>query len=732
VQNNFIQATALLAISTASTVSTSAAIAQAPASTPNQGPETAPATETSGAPQGQDPKPQRVVVTAQKQGNQAVEEVPRSVTVIGQELIQDAGLTSIEEAARYVPNMLVTGFSARRLSFPYIRGVGSGQGDTAVTTFVDDVPQLSVSSTNLAFTGLDRIEILRGPSSVLWGRNTIGGAINLISKQPSWQPGGELGFTIGNYGQQRYYVRATGPITEDTLAASVDASYETRDGYTNNTVTGNDIDFRESTFARGQLLWTPTTNDTVRFSIYGEQTRDGGFVLSDINGLRSNPWQVSQDFEGRTQRDILAGSVVWNHSEDDYEFVSITSGQSWDIDESSDFDFTAVDAVRRFTQEEEDYGYQELRLSSAPDADLDRGRKDGVKWLVGTSSFYSSSDREAANEFRPNGANIFFPPTSVGTSRASGSFKSWSASVFGQTTWVFANGFEASAALRYDYESREADITNTFTPPGFPAIGGTTSGDRSFERILPRGSIAYRYSEDVKTYLSAARGFKAGGFNLTAPSGFESFGTETSWTYELGAKSQWLDDRLTANAAVFFVDWDDMQLSQFDPTTGGFISNAGESTSHGIELELAGSVSKDLTLFGTAGYLETEFGNATDQNGDVRGNRLPFAPKTTFGAGGQYAKRLPGGHDVFARIDWFHVGEFTYDASGAASERYNLTNLRVGWALDGLRIEGFVNNLLEEEYISIAFDANPSPVASSYVGQNGAPRTFGLSMSLTF
>ena len=90
------------------------------------------------------------------------------------------------------------------------------------------------------------------------------------------------------------------------------------------------------------------------------------------------------------------------------------------------------------------------------------------------------------------------------------------------------------------------------------------------------------------------------------------------------------------------------------------------------------------------------------------------------------------GHDVFARIDWFHVGEFTYDASGAASERYNLTNLRVGWALDGLRIEGFVNNLLEEEYISIAFDANPSPVASSYVGQNGAPRTFGLSMSLTF
>ena len=726
-QYNFILATGLLALSTAS--ATTAQTPQAPAT---QTPTRKPTTDPTSAKEAQEPKPQRVVVTAQKQGAQEVQDVPRSVTAIGKQQIRDAGLTSIEEAARYVPNMLVTGFSARRLSFPYVRGVGSGQGDPAVATFVDDVPQLSVSSTNLSFIGLDRIEVLRGPSSVLWGRNTIGGAINLVTQTPSWDPGGELGVTIGNYGQQRYRVRATGPITEDTLAVSVDASYDERDGYTDNTVTGNDIDFRGSSFARGQLLWTPTANDTVRFSVYGEDTRDGGFVLSDINGLRTNPWQVSQDFEGRTQRNILAGSIVWNHSADDFEFASITSGQSWDIDESSDFDFSVADAVRRTTQEEEDYGYQEFRLSSATDAALDAGHEDGMKWLIGTSGFYSSSEREAANEFRPGGVPFFFPITNVGTSRASGSFTSWSASVFGQTTFVFKNGFEATAALRYDYESREADITNTFTPPGFAPIGGTTSGDRSFERVLPRGSLAYRYSDDFKSYFSAARGFKAGGFNLTAPSGFESFGTETSWTYELGAKSQWLDDKLVANAAVFFIDWDDMQLSQFDPTAGGFVSNAGESTSHGVELELAGNVSEDLSLFGTAGYLETEFGNATDQNGSVRGNNLPFAPKTTFGAGGQYSRRLQGGHDVFARIEWFHVGEFAYDASGAATERYNLTNLRLGWARNQVRVEGFVNNLLEEEYIGIAFDANPSPVASSYVGQNGAPRTFGLSMSVTF
>ena len=733
-RNNLILASRWLALSTIGTATAGFANAQTPQDPPMVKPIGAddPNKTAAGA---QDPKPQRVLVTAQKQGAQAVKDVSRSVTAISRQQIRDAGLTSIEEAARYVPNTLFTGFSARRLSFPYVRGVGSGQGDPAVTTFVDDVPQLSTSSTNLSFAGLERVEILRGPSSTLWGRNTIGGAINLVTRQPSWQPGGEFGMTIGNYGQQRLYVRATGPISDDTLALSVDASYDEREGYTDNTFTGNDLDSRESSFVRGQLLWTPTDNDTVRFTIYNEETRDGGFVLSSIGGLRSNPWKVSQNFDGNTQRDILAGSVVWNHSADDFEFTSITSAQRWDIDEASDFDFSFFapfgldDAIRRYTNEDEDYVYQELRLASAHDAELDAGRKDGVKWLVGASGFYSDSTREASNDFRP-GSSMFPGIVAEGIDRNTGTFFSWSASVFGQSTMVFANGFEATAALRYDYESRDARLNHTFA--GFPVPGGMQELDRSFERLLPRGSFAYRCCDDFKTYFSVARGFKAGGFNLTAPTGFESFGTETSWTYEVGAKSQWLDDKLVANASVFYIDWEDMQLSQFDATAGGFVSNAGESTSHGVELELAGDVCSDLTLFGTAGYLETEFGRASDQNGSVRGKNLPFAPKMTFGAGGQYSHRLASGNDVFARVDWFHVGEFSYDASDSEKERYNLTNLRIGWAKKNVRIEGFVSNLLDEEYIGIAFDANPSPIAASYVGQNGAPRTFGVSMSVTF
>ena len=509
---------------------------------------------------------------------------------------------------------------------------------------------------------------------------------------------------------------------------SVDASYEKRDGYTDNLATGNDIDDAESTFARMQFLWAPNDDNTVHFSIYGEASRDGGFVLSDVGGLRTNPWRINQDFEGRTERDILAGSIVWNHYDRNFDLTTITAAQDWDIDETADFDFQPFDIVRRDTREEQTYVYQEVRLASVADAALDAGEKDGMKWLVGVSGFHSESKQEASNDFRP-GSMMFNPLIPAeGVDRSAGTFDSWSASVFGQATWMLRNGFEAAAAVRYDYESREATINRTFS--GFPT--GGSRGDRSFERILPRASIAYRSNEDWKTYFSAARGFKAGGFNLTAPTGSESFGTETSWTYELGVKTEWFDDRLKANAAVFFIDWDDMQLSQFDPTAGGYVSNAGKSTSQGVELEVAAQICEDWSVFGTAGYLDTEFDQYTDQFGqDVSGRSLPFAPSYTFGAGSQFTKKLPNEVQAFARIDWFHVGEFFYDAGNLGAERYNLTNLRLGWTRRNVRVEGFVSNLLNEEYISIAFQANPGD-PTQFVGQNGAPRTYGISFAVTF
>ncbi len=695
-------------------------------------------------PRGEAPEQsEQVLVTAEKWGGQRLADLPRSVTPITSELLRDAGVQSIEEAARFVPNALVTGFTSRRLSFPYIRGVGSGQGDPAVATFVDDVPQLSVSSTNLSLVGLDRVEVLRGPSSALWGRNTIGGAINLITKEPEWQPRAELFASAGNFGAQRYEVRATTPftdsVTEDTLAASVSASYERRDGFTENQFTGNDVDSRESTFARTQLVWTPDDRNTIRFSIYGEETRDGGFVLGSLGpspfggaGLKADPYRVNQDFEGRTDRDILAGAMVWTHYGDGFRVTSISSAQSWQIEESADFDFSQIDGVRRFTEEEEDYAYQEFRVQSDGDYDPRDLASTGVRWLFGLSGFYSEEQRSAANEFRQGGVGVLFGQQQVGTDQSVGEFQSWTASAYGQVSALLGDGLEVSGALRYDLEDKRAEVDRTFTAGGFAAPLASAREGRSFSRVLPRASITYRPNHDVTSYLTVARGFKAGGFNLTAPQGQEAFGTETSWTYELGLKTSWMDERLQANAAVFFVDWEDMQLSQFDANAGGFVSNAGESTSRGVELEVVGEVSDALTVFGTAGYLDTEFDRFTDQFGqDATGQRLPFAPDWTVGAGAQYRRQIGERYAAFARVDYFHVGQFYYDAANLGGEQYDLTNLRVGLDYENWRVDVFVNNAFDQDYVSLAFQANPAD-PTQFVGQNGAPRTYGLSLRVTF
>jgi iron complex outermembrane receptor protein len=271
-----------------------------------------------------------------------------------------------------------------------------------------------------------------------------------------------------------------------------------------------------------------------------------------------------------------------------------------------------------------------------------------------------------------------------------------------------------------------------FDVGGFASPLGSTSQERSFERVLPRAGVSFRPDEDVTTYLTVARGFKAGGFNLTAPAGQESFGNETSWTYELGAKSRWLDDRVQANAAVFFVDWDDMQLSQFDAAAGGFVSNAGASTSQGVELELSAAVSDELTVFGTAGYLEAEFDRFTDQFGqDATGNSLPFAPDWTFGAGAQYERQISGDYAALLRVDYFHTGQFYYDAGNLGGDRYNLLNLRAGLDCGDVRFDLFLHNVLGEDYVPIAFQANPAD-PTQFVGQNGAPRTVGVSLSVRF
>ena len=665
------------------------------------------------------------VVTARMWEEQTAE-VPQSLSVLDGSDLRDAGITSIRDASLRVPNLFVNEFSNRRLSFPTMRGIGSGQGDPAVTTYIGGVPQLTTNSTNIPLIDVERIEFLRGPQSTLYGRNALGGVIHIVPRRPSSTLEGDGTFTMGNHGLRELNLSGSGPLPGDELYFRVAAQNSRRDGYTTNDTTGNDVDYRDSTFGRASFLWAPEENWELQLTLHGEHSRDGGFVLGDLASLRQRPHHIAQDFEGITERDIFAPALEWTYYGDEFEVTTISAYQDWQTLDLSDFDFSVIDGVRRHTAESQQSFNQEIRFSSP------QSEESSSKWLAGINLFAADSSRSAANEYRPGGAGVIFPANQVGTDTPSGEFDDWGLALFGQSSLPLSDAVDLGLGLRLDHESKQADLRRTFVSGGTTFSDTRTHLSADYDEFVPHLSLAWRAAQDVLIYSVASRGFKAGGFNLAAPANRLAFEPETSTNLELGAKLSWLEESVHLNLAVFHIDWDDMQLSLFDATTGGFVDNAGAATSQGFELELIAEALDDLELFGTFGYTKAEFDEYIDPFGaNVDGNTLAYAPETTASLGARYVGDIDGRHSWFVQGALQEVGTYYYDAGNRESESFSLLDLRAGVERSAWKLEAWVRNALDEEYVQVAFQPNPND-SSAFVGENGAPLTFGFSLTAGF
>ncbi|MCP3914986.1 MAG: TonB-dependent receptor [bacterium] len=662
------------------------------------------------------------IVIARKR-EEVLEDVPQSITVVDADTIEAAGLRTVRDASVLVPNLNVTEFSSRRLSFPYLRGIGSGLGEPAVVTYVDGVPQLTTGSSNLPLVDLDRIEFLRGPQGTLYGRNAVGGLIHLISREPQATPRWDASASFGEFDFQEYSLSYSGPVGSDDILLNFSARQTLREGFTDNDFTGNDVDDRDSFYGRAQLYLTPTDDSSLRIGLYGETADDGGFVLNDIEALKDDPHTINQDFEGVAERDVFSPSVVYELYGDGVDFTSITSFTDWDVKETSDFDFSPFDLVVRTTEEDQEYFYQELRFSSSKDDGAPAGTTQ-VNWVAGLSGFVSDSSRSSANDLRVGSV----PPGFEGIATDSGDFDDEAIAAFGEVTVEFAENWEVSIGGRFDHESKEADLDQLFE--GAVTTTSTEEGDEDYDEFVPRLSVAYDANENTRFYGLAAKGFKAGGFNAFDPADADvEYGTEESWTYEAGVKVSSPDGRLRMSASLFYIDWEDMQISLFDPAAGGFIDNAGESNSKGIEVEVAAKVTEGFDVLAGIGVTESEFDDFEDSSGnDFAGNELPFAAAYTWNLGAQYSHTVGEDSRWFVRADFVNYGDFHYDPSNAEEESYDLVNVRAGMTKGDWGLDLFLRNAFDEEYIPIAVPLG----GGLYVGENGAPRMFGATLRLSF
>jgi len=670
------------------------------------------------------------IITAEKRAEN-LQDAPASITVVDTRAIDPSGQSQVREAAELVPNLTYSYFTAARLSFPFVRGIGSGRNNPAVTTYIDGVPQLSFSTSNLNIVDVERFEFLRGPQGTLYGRNTIGGVINIVSRKPSNDFFFEPQVTFGNYSLQDYRFTLGGPIVPDNLFVSVSGGFLTRQGYTINRVSGHDLDDREEEFGRVSLRWTPSADTEVIFTTLGERDRDGDFGLYDLGSLRHDDHRLRHDFEGFTNRDVLEPSLTLNHHFGDADLTSISSFVYWKIQEVTDLDETPLALFRRDNGEDQRYFTEELRLASPTDRPLTLGEDVKVSWLVGGFFFSSMSDQRTAQAASAFGASFQGVPVAF-TSFQSGDFGDVGAAVYGQGTLTFFDKLDLTVGLRYEFEHKEADLGTSTSPALAPSTFVSPSKD--FDHVSPRFVLGYHWTRDILTYGSAAEGFKAGGFNVTSPAANVAFDPETSWTYEAGVKTAWLNNRVIVNADVFYIDWQDLQLDvpiPFQPAQF-YIDKAGKAYSEGAELEVTVRPVDGLDLFAGLGYDRAHFGRGSMSGGlDVGGNALPFAPETTWNAGAQYTHRVANGITGYVRGEVIGTGKYFYDASNAAAQdTFVLTNFRLGVRGDHWHLDGWIRNAFNEQYIPLAFPFPGS--ASGYVGESGDPRTYGVTFGLEF
>jgi iron complex outermembrane receptor protein len=661
-----------------------------------------------------------------------VQRLPVSVTGVSESVLRGAGVLKVSDAAILAPNTFFSEFTARKLSNARFRGIGSSPSNPGITTYIDGVPQLNTNSSSIELLDIEQIEFVRGPQSALFGRNTLGGLVNITTQRPEmkgWTGG--LTVPLANYSEWDARANISGPISEKA-GVRMTVGRGTRDGFTINDVTGNDLDYRRTTYGKAQLWWAPTSGWEARWIVTGERDQDGDYALNDLAALRQNPFRSSRDFEGIVERDVLSSTVQVRREGARVSFGATTGMVNWKTRDVTDLDYTARPLITRDNKERDLQFTQEVRLASAPGAPIRLGDGVRLRWQTGVFFFSQNYDQDAINNFSPFllSPQLGFP---VAQHSPRSALNDKGIGVYGQMTATFSENFDLTFGARVDHENKEADLRTFFDPAISPE--NSVIAKKGFSNVSPQLAASYLFAGKHMVYGSVGRGYKAGGFNPASPGGSEAYGEEKAWHVESGVKTLLAGGKLSANAALFYIDWSGLQLNVPNPAVPAqfFIRNIGRATSKGFEAELNARPHANVDLFATFGLTNARFADGISSGGvDVSGNKLPSAPDHTFTVGAQLSKDLNRSLALYGRGEVWLNGGFAYnDANTQRQEEYSLTNFRAGLRGRYMFVEAWIKNAFDTRYIPIAF-AYGSFAPSGFVGEMGAPRRVGVTMGVTF
>jgi iron complex outermembrane recepter protein len=617
---------------------------------------------------------EEVIVTAQKRA-ESLQDVPISVAAMSGEKMDDNGILDLEELTQYIPNVNIN--QGRAQPNMFIRGIGSGTNagfEQSVGMYVDGVYSGRGPLANVPITwDVARVEILKGPQGILFGKNTIGGAINITTNKPTQEFEGTIeALYEPDHGEQMYSGVISGGIT-DTVAGRLAVRYEGMDGWWDNKQLNEEGPDRDNTMIRASLLWDAADTLEVMFKYeYGDfETSSLPSVIyqSDqpLNFRGESPFPIIDDQDkaafdyvdvNDTDLDNVVATVNWEL--DFATFTSITAYSHYDLKNARNSDFASVPSLHRDTEEEYKQYSQELRLVSPGGETLD--------WIAG--AYYQSSELDRSRQDFAVDLGLLGPLAAgsgpliqiaepIAPPLFDQDSDSWA--IFAQGTYSFSDTVRGTLGLRYNEEEKDLDKANRnqgavgaraialelpelivyANPANRILIGDTRSHDfrglnRSEEKFTWSTNLQWDVGDDTMLYASISTGFKGGGYDgayggrgetvrtgdpfTGEPDGgvietgitadILEYDDETVLAYEVGAKMGLLDGAATLNIAVFRSEYDDLQVSAL--VGDAFrVGNAGEAISQGVEMDGRWLLTERLTVGGSVAYLDAYYDDFT-------------------------------------------------------------------------------------------------------------------------
>ena len=707
-----------------------------------------------------------IVVTARKR-SERLQDVPVAVSAVSGDALLAQGATNVQDVARAAPGLFYQSIEPSKPNI-YLRGIGTRSFDagaeSSIGTFVDGVYVGRFGGQLQDLVGVDRIEVLKGPQGALFGRNTIGGAISVITKKPSDEAEARVSASYGlqsHFGSDAYSgsIIASGPLVDDTLFGLISVARNHLGGSSLATNTGKLYNGATSDSVRGRLVWR--VSDDVELDLIGdyfESENALGFRANDVGGLRPgilvarpgltapvdpDPYRITQT-PGVADNKRRGGgmSLTSTYDGDKIAITSITAFRAGRQSGGSDLDGTIIDSVQNPVFEKSSQFSQEIRLSSTPGGVLTFD--DRVDYILGAYYFSEDVNRSEGRRLGPDSVLSLFNAGRPFTEFSDVEVNTRSYALFGQVGIKLADTLKLDIGLRYGNDRKSA-IIGARTPVPLPFLTPASfeiTPQRTFDSVDPSVSLSYKPNRNLLVYASYSKGFKSGAFQyfaFTAPLAGVVVNPEKLDAYQGGVKADLFDRRLRVNASVFLYKYKDIQVPRIEIPAGGTVpsvtlSNAARSTLKGLEVEGTAVLSDNFRVEYGYAYLDATYDDYIYSSTlNFSGNRLSRAPENTLNLAGVVT--VPTGFGEFQlRGSANYLSSFHFEADNALVDVGTREPARTTYDLSASLTRGdysltvFARNLTD-----VGYRASVLNVSGSRLTEVWAPRRLiGVTLSAGF